>query len=118
MKEERPIKIRRGCTHQLSSREVSPNCDLTRGTSMCAMEAPQKEQLAYRIADGGVNCDAAFWRACAQMAPGEKRSSGRCILYIMRRTQLYLEEDAWKALHVRSKISGLSISELVRQAIR
>ena len=36
----------------------------------------------------------------------------------MRRTQLYLEDDAWKALHVRSKISGLSISELVRQAIR
>jgi len=36
----------------------------------------------------------------------------------MRRTQLYLEDDAWKALHVRSKMSGLSISELVRQAIR
>jgi hypothetical protein len=36
----------------------------------------------------------------------------------MKRTQLYLEDDAWKALHVRSKISGLSISELVRQAIR
>jgi hypothetical protein len=36
----------------------------------------------------------------------------------MRRTQLYLEEDVWKALHVRSKMSGLSISELVRRAIR
>jgi Ribbon-helix-helix protein, copG family len=36
----------------------------------------------------------------------------------MKRTQLYLEDESWKALHVRSKESGLSISELVRQAIR
>jgi hypothetical protein len=36
----------------------------------------------------------------------------------MRRTQLYLEDDIWKALHVQSKVSGLSISELVRRAIR
>lgn len=36
----------------------------------------------------------------------------------MKRTQLYLEDDVWKALHVRSRMSGVSISELVRQAIR
>jgi len=36
----------------------------------------------------------------------------------MKRTQLYLHEDIWKALHVRSKQQGTSISELVRQAVR
>jgi hypothetical protein len=36
----------------------------------------------------------------------------------MRRTQLYLEDDLWAALHVQSQQSGLSISELVRQALR
>lgn len=54
---------------------------------------------------------------------GELRSAsgrcvGRCILYIVRRTQLYLEEDMWKALHVRARQSGQSVSELVRQAVR
>jgi hypothetical protein len=36
----------------------------------------------------------------------------------MKRTQLYLSEDIWKALHVRSRQQGTSISELVRQAVR
>ncbi len=36
----------------------------------------------------------------------------------MKRTQLYLHEDIWKALHVRSQQQGTSISELVRQAVR
>jgi len=36
----------------------------------------------------------------------------------MKRTQLYLNEDIWKALHVRSRQQGTSISELVRQAVR
>ena len=36
----------------------------------------------------------------------------------MKRTQLYLEDDLWTALHVRARRSGLSISELVRRAIR
>jgi hypothetical protein len=35
----------------------------------------------------------------------------------MRRTQLYLRENIWKTLHVRSRQQGTSISELVRQAI-
>lgn len=36
----------------------------------------------------------------------------------MRRTQLYLNEDMWKALHIQSRQRGTSISELVRQAVR
>jgi hypothetical protein len=36
----------------------------------------------------------------------------------MRRTQLYLEDDMWNALHARAKTAGTSISELVRQAVR
>jgi metal-responsive CopG/Arc/MetJ family transcriptional regulator len=40
------------------------------------------------------------------------------MLYIMRRTQLYLDEDLWKALHARAKREKTTISELVRQAVR
>jgi hypothetical protein len=36
----------------------------------------------------------------------------------MKRTQLYLDTDIWKALHVRSRQERTSISELVRQAVR
>jgi hypothetical protein len=36
----------------------------------------------------------------------------------MKRTQLYLHDDIWKALHIRSRQQGTSISELVRQAVR
>lgn len=36
----------------------------------------------------------------------------------MKRTQLYLEEDIWKELHIRSRQQGTTISELVRQAVR
>ncbi len=36
----------------------------------------------------------------------------------MRRTQLYLDDDLWQALHVRARSEGSSISELVRQAAR
>jgi hypothetical protein len=36
----------------------------------------------------------------------------------MKRTQLYLNDDVWKALHIQSKQQGISISELVRQAVR
>ncbi len=35
----------------------------------------------------------------------------------MKRTQLYLQENIWKTLHVRSRQQGTSISELVRQAV-
>jgi len=36
----------------------------------------------------------------------------------MRRTQLYLEDELWKALHVRARQSKSTVSELVRQALR
>lgn len=45
-------------------------------------------------------------------------SSPRCTLYIVRRTQLYLDDDLWNALHIRSRQEKTTISELVRQAVR
>ena len=36
----------------------------------------------------------------------------------MRRTQLYLDDDLWNALHVSARKQGSTISELVRQAVR
>jgi len=36
----------------------------------------------------------------------------------MRRTQLYLDEHIWKALHIQSRQRRTSISELVRQAVQ
>jgi predicted DNA-binding ribbon-helix-helix protein len=40
------------------------------------------------------------------------------MLYIVRRTQLYLEEDLWSALHERARQQGTTISDLVRKAAR
>ena len=40
------------------------------------------------------------------------------MIYIMKRTQLYLQEDLWKVLHIRSRQQGRSISDLVRDAIQ
>jgi hypothetical protein len=36
----------------------------------------------------------------------------------MRRTQLYLDDDLWNALHTRARREGTTISALVRQAAR
>jgi hypothetical protein len=36
----------------------------------------------------------------------------------MRRTQLYLDDDLWNALHARARRQGTTISDLVRQAAR
>ena len=36
----------------------------------------------------------------------------------MRRTQLYLDDDLWEALHTQAQQSGTTISELVRNAVR
>ena len=36
----------------------------------------------------------------------------------MRRTQLYLDDQLWNALHVRARLQKTSISELVREATR
>jgi hypothetical protein len=42
----------------------------------------------------------------------------RCILYIVRRTQLYLEENLWKTLHSEARREGTTVSDLVRRAVR
>jgi len=36
----------------------------------------------------------------------------------MRRTQLYLDDHLWNALHARARSRKTSISELVREAVR
>jgi len=36
----------------------------------------------------------------------------------MRRTQLYIEDDLWKALHVEARREKTTISDLVRRAVR
>ena len=36
----------------------------------------------------------------------------------MKRTQLYLDDDLWHALHARARSQGTTISDLVRQATR
>jgi metal-responsive CopG/Arc/MetJ family transcriptional regulator len=40
------------------------------------------------------------------------------MIYLMRRTQLYLDEELWKALHARARRERTTVSELVRQAAR
>ncbi len=40
------------------------------------------------------------------------------MIYIMKRTQLYLEEDVWRLLQVLARESKSSVSDLVRQAVR
>jgi hypothetical protein len=36
----------------------------------------------------------------------------------VRRTQLYLDDQLWNALHARARTEKTTISELVRQAVR
>ena len=36
----------------------------------------------------------------------------------MRRTQLYLDDQLWNALHTRARSEGTTVSELVRQTVR
>ena len=45
-------------------------------------------------------------------------SRQRCTIYIVRRTQLYLDDQLWGALHARAQRENTTISELVRQAVR
>lgn len=40
------------------------------------------------------------------------------MIYIMKRTQLYLDDEEWEVLRVRARQASSSISELVRQAVR
>lgn len=50
--------------------------------------------------------------------PPPRRRHARCIIYIVRRTQLYLDDEAWSLLHALARHSGSTVSELVRQAVR
>jgi predicted DNA-binding ribbon-helix-helix protein len=36
----------------------------------------------------------------------------------MRRTQLYIEDDLWKSLHLQARREKTTISDLVRRAVR
>jgi hypothetical protein len=54
----------------------------------------------------------------AIIATTVKGREQRCILYIVRRTQLYLDDQLWGALHARAQREKTTISELVRQAVR
>jgi hypothetical protein len=40
------------------------------------------------------------------------------MMYTMRRTQLYLDDELWGTLRIRSQQAGTSVSHLVRQAVR
>jgi hypothetical protein len=40
------------------------------------------------------------------------------MLYIVRRTQLYLDEELWRALHARARKEKTTVSNLVRKAAR
>jgi len=40
------------------------------------------------------------------------------MLYTMRRTQLYLDDDLWNVLRTRARKEGTTVSDLVRQAAR
>jgi hypothetical protein len=42
----------------------------------------------------------------------------RSMMDIMKRTQLNIEDDLWKTLHMLARQSGCTISELVRKALR
>jgi hypothetical protein len=53
-----------------------------------------------------------IWGVCGRK-PGT-----RCIIYIMRRTQLYLDEDLWNILRVNARSRHTTVSELVRDAVR
>jgi hypothetical protein len=78
--------------------------------------APQVRMAAViRIA----NCGMRTWFALQQMGRLRRFSAaGERILYIVKRTQLCFEDGLWAALRIRSRQSGVSISELARQAIR
>jgi Ribbon-helix-helix protein, copG family len=42
----------------------------------------------------------------------------RCTIYIVRRTQLYLDDPLWEALHALARNRKTTISELMREAAR
>jgi hypothetical protein len=59
-------------------------------------------------------------RAAIRYARRRRACGGgkRCILYIVKRTQLYLDDDLWNALHSQARREKTTISDLVRRAAR
>jgi hypothetical protein len=47
-----------------------------------------------------------------------RKSNRRCTLYIVRRTQLYFDDDLWTVLQVKSRQEKTTVSDLVRKAVR
>lgn len=41
----------------------------------------------------------------------------RCTIHSVRRTQLYLDDQLWGALHARARRENTTVSELVREAL-
>jgi hypothetical protein len=39
-------------------------------------------------------------------------------MYIVKRTQLYLEDELWKTLHIAARQSRRTVSDLVRETLR
>jgi Arc/MetJ family transcription regulator len=48
----------------------------------------------------------------------DRKLNHRCILCIVRRTQLYLDDDLWTVLQVKSRQEKTTVSDLVRRAVR
>jgi ABC-type multidrug transport system ATPase subunit len=40
------------------------------------------------------------------------------MLYIMRRTQMYIEDDLWEILHAKAQLDKTTVSDLLRTAAR
>ena len=59
-----------------------------------------------------------IWRLVEKDYLPGVRPGRRCIIYIVRRTQLYLDDQLWGALHARARAEKTTVSELVRQAVR
>src|SRR5882672_10910749 len=49
---------------------------------------------------------------------GRLKSACDATIYIMRRTQVYLDDRLWNALQARARSRRTTISELVREALR
>jgi hypothetical protein len=47
-----------------------------------------------------------------------QRDEVRCTIYIMKRTQLYLDDDLWTTLHNKAQREKTTVSDLVRKAAR
>src|SRR5208337_415711 len=65
--------------------------------------------VALWVAESG-NCELGGRKTSAPRSIDSRMNlsyfARRCILYIMRRTQLYLEEDLWTTLHAKALLEG------------